>query len=492
MKPTAFLLSIVLVSSFALGQHQSVQHKKPQKTAVAKKVPAADTPQAIHQSALIIDTHADTPQRFLDENFDLGQVTPVSEGQVDLDKIRKGNLGAEFFSIWVEPDFKGHYATRAMDLIDSVYQQAARHPDKINMAFSADDIVRAHEQHKFAALMGIEGGHAIENDLRLLRDFYRLGVRYMTLTWSNTNDWADSSGDIQDPNVRHHNGMTDFGKDVVREMNRLGMIVDVSHVSDATFFQALLVSQAPVIASHSSSRVLTNHPRNMTDDMLRAVARNGGVVMVNFYSAFVDQQYLKASSDPEKVKQRDAEVEAFKKTHPHPDGSPVTYQETAAIEKKWAAQFPRPPLKSLIDHIDHVAQVAGIDHVGLGSDFDGITSSPQGIDSVADLPKITEALFQRGYSREQIHKILGGNFLRVMHEVEATAQRLQAETRDSEALSYEEVCMRLANKVSSVHLLEIIREHGVDFDLTPDRRAELKGRNADDAVLEAIAKARKK
>ena len=172
-----------------------------------------------------------------------------------------------------------------MDLIDSVYQQAAQHPDKMTMAFSADDIARAHDQHKFAALMGIEGGHAIENDMRLLRDFYRIGVRYMTLTWSNTNEWADSSGDIQDPNVKHHNGMTDFGKDVVREMNRLGMIVDISHVSDATFYQALLVSQAPVIASHSSSRELTNQPRNMTDDMLRAMTNNGGVVMVNFYSA---------------------------------------------------------------------------------------------------------------------------------------------------------------------------------------------------------------
>lgn len=360
------------------------------------------------------------------------------------------------------------------------------------MAFTADDIVRAHEQHKFAALMGIEGGHAIENDTRLLRDFYRLGVRYMTLTWSNTNDWADSSGDIQDPNVKHHNGMTDFGRDVVREMNRLGMIVDISHVSDATFYQALLVSQAPVIASHSSSRALTNHPRNMTDDMLRAVARNGGVVMVNFYSAFVDQHYLNASSDPEKTRQRDAEIEAFKKAHPHPDGSPVTYQETAAIEKKWAVQFPRPPLKSLIDHIDHIAQVAGIDHVGLGSDFDGITSSPQGLDSVADLPRITEALFQRGYKREQIDKILGGNFLRVMREVEATAQRLQAESQDSDALSYQEVCLRLANKASTAHLLELIHERGVDFDLTPDRRTELKSYSADNAVLDAIAGGRRK
>ena len=491
MKPTyRSLVFFFLLSSLALAQPQH-PHKKSAKAAPVTR-PKADPAVAIHQSALIVDTHADTPQRFLDENFDLGQNTPVSEGHIDLPKIKQGNLGAEFFSIWVEPEFKGHYSKRAMDLIDSVYQQAARHPDKMTMAFSAEDILRAHDQHKFAALMGIEGGHAIENDIRLLRDFYRVGVRYMTLTWSNTNEWADSSGDIQDPNVKHHNGMTDFGKDVVREMNRLGMIVDISHVSDATFYQALLVSQAPVIASHSSSRELTNQPRNMTDDMLRAMTNNGGVVMVNFYSAFIDETYRKASSDPEKVKQRDAEVEAYKKAHPHPDGSPVTYDETAAIEKKWAAQFPRPPLKSLIDHIDHIAKVAGIDHVGLGSDFDGVTSLPEGIDSVADLPRITQALLQRGYTREQILKILGGNFMRVMREVEATAKRLEAERKESSALSFEDIELMVANRVSTAQLIDRISQNGVNFDLTPERRTRLKRQNADDAALDAIVKARRK
>ena len=489
MKLQKSLASLLLFSTLAIAQ--SHPHKKTAKSGAAPK-PKVDTAQAIHQSALIIDTHADTPQRFLDENFDLGQNTPVVEGHIDLGKIKQGNLGAEFFSIWVEPEFKGHYAKRAMDLIDSVYQQAVRHPDKMMMAFTADDIVHAHEQHKFAALMGIEGGHAIENDMRLLRDFYRMGVRYMTLTWSNTNEWADSSGDIQDPNVKHHNGMTDFGKDVVREMNRLGMIVDISHVSDATFYHALLVSQAPVIASHSSSRELTNHSRNMTDDMLRALRNNGGVVMVNFYSAFVDENYRKASSDPEKIKQRDAEVEAFKKMHTHPDGSPVTYNEYAPIEKKWAAQFPRPPLNSLIDHIDHIAKVAGIDHIGLGSDFDGVTSLPEGIDSVADLPKITQALLQRGYTREQIQKILGGNFLRVMREVEATAQRLQLEIKTSAALSFEEIELMVGNRVSTPELIDRMNEHGVNFDLTPERRARLKSEKADDALLDAIGKAKRK
>jgi membrane dipeptidase len=486
MKPKRLLVCFLLISSLTLAQHPAPHKKSARAAPVAR--PKADPALAIHQSALIIDTHADTPQRFLDSNFDLGQNTPVSEGHIDLDKIKQGNLGAEFFSIWVEPEFKGHYSRRALDLIDSVYQQAARHPDKMTMAFTADDIVRAHDQHKFAALMGIEGGHAIENDMRLLRDFYRVGVRYMTLTWSNTNEWGDSSGDIQDPNVKHHKGMTDFGKDVVREMNRLGMIVDISHVSDATFYQALLISQAPVIASHSSSRELTNQPRNMTDDMLRAMTHNGGVVMVNFYSAFIDENYHKASSDPEKIRQRDAEVEAYKKAHPHPDGSPVTYDETAAIEKKWAAQFPRPPFKSLIDHIDHIAKVAGIDHVGLGSDFDGVTSLPEGIDSAADLPKITQALYQRGYTREQILKILGGNFLRVMREVETTAKRLQVERKESDALSFEDIELMVGNRASPEQLVDRIHQHGVSFELTPERRARLKNEKAEDSVLDALAK----
>ena len=478
MKPSRLLIFLALLSTVAFAQQK-------------KSTKKADSPQAIHQSAIIIDTHADTPQRFLDEHFDLGQNTPVSEGHEDLGKIKQGNLAAEFFSIWVEPEFKGHYAKRALDLIDSVYQQAARHPDKITMAYSAADIVRAHQQHKFAALMGIEGGHTIENDIRLLRDFYRLGVRYMTLSWSNTNEWADSSGDINDPNVQHHDGLTDFGKDVVREMNRLGMIVDISHVADSTFYTTLTISRAPVIASHSSSRALTNHPRNMTDDMLRAIARNGGVVMVNFYSAFIDQNYLNASSDPEKVKQRDAEIEAFKKSHAHADGSPVTYDEYAPLEKKWAAQFPRPPLKSLIDHIDHIAKVAGIDHVGLGSDFDGVTSLPQGIDSVADLPKITQALYERGYTRAQIHKILGGNFLRVMREVEQVGRQIRAENKESDALTFEEIELMLGNYMTPAHLLDLIHEHGVNFDLTPERRAKLKSEKASDEVLDAIAKSKR-
>src|SRR2546428_2919952 len=251
----------------------------------------------IHESALVIDTHADTPQRFLDENYDIGSTDPNDHGHISLDKARAGNLGAEFFSIWVEPTTnQGHFAQHTLDLIDSVYEQAARHPDRMMMAYSVADIERAHKEKKLAALMGIEGGHSIENDIHLLRDFYRLGVRYMTLSWSNTNEWADSSGDIDNPKVQHHNGLTDFGKQVVLEMNRLGMMVDISHVSDQTFWDAIANSKAPLIASHSSARALTHHARNMTDEMLRAVGKNGGVVMVNFFPAFIDDDYRTASA----------------------------------------------------------------------------------------------------------------------------------------------------------------------------------------------------
>ncbi len=328
---------------------------------------------AIHDSALVVDTHADTPQRFLDEGFDIGSTDPNDIGHISLDKAKRGNLGAEFFSIWVEPETnQGHFARHTFDLIDSVYEQAARHPDRMMMAFSVADIERAHKEHKLAALMGIEGGHSIENDMHLLRDYYRLGVRYMTLSWSNTNEWADSSGDIDDPKIQHHNGLTDFGKQVVLEMNRLGMMVDISHVADKTFWDVIATTKAPLIASHSSARALTDAPRNMTDDMLRAMAKNGGVVQVNFYSAFVDQNFRNASEAQGKDEKAAVQkyVDSLKA-----QGKPVNYIELDGIEREWTAKIPRPPLKSLIDHIDHIAKVAGIDHVGLGSDFDGVSRS---------------------------------------------------------------------------------------------------------------------
>jgi membrane dipeptidase len=379
----------------------------------------------IQNSAIVVDTHADTPQRFLDENYDIGSTDPEDHGHISLDKAKAGNLGAEFFSIWVEPETnQGHFARHTLDLIDSVYEQAARHPDRMMMAFSVADIERAHREHKLAALLGIEGGHSIENDIHLLRDFYRLGVRYMTLSWSNTNEWADSSGDISNPKVEHHNGLTDGGKQIVLEMNRLGMLVDISHVADKTFYDAIATTKAPVIASHSSARALTNHPRNMTDDMLRAVAKNGGVVQVNFYNAFIDENYRRAAEA--QAKERDAAVKAYDDQQ-KAAGKTVTYLDNDRIEREWAAKIPRPPLSSLIDHIDHVAKVAGIDHVGLGSDFDGVSgATPGGIDSAADLPKITQALLDRGYHAEEIRKILGGNLLRVFADAERISRDMQS------------------------------------------------------------------
>lgn len=407
----ALAASLFLTSSFGLAQN-----------AVSAKA------RAIHDSALIVDTHADTPQRFLDENFDIGSTDAKDIGHISLDKAKAGNLGAEFFSIWVEPKTnQGHFAQHTMDLIDSVYQQAARHPDRMTMAFSVADIERAHKDKKLAALLGIEGGHSIENDIHLLRDFYRLGVRYMTLSWSNTNEWADSSGDINDANVPHHNGLTDFGKQVVAEMNRLGMMVDISHVADKTFWDTIAVTKAPVIASHSSARALTDAPRNMTDDMLRAVAKNGGVVQVNFFSGFDDQAYWDAAKA--QAKDRDAAVDAYL-AQQKAAGKPVTYLDEDRIDREWMSRIPRAPLKSLIDNIDHIAKVAGVDHVGLGSDFDGVSGAmPEGIDSAADLPKITQALVDRGYSAEDIHKILGGNLLRVFREVEKVSREMQAQAK---------------------------------------------------------------
>ncbi len=374
------------------------------------------TPEQVHQSAIVIDTHEDTPQRFVDDHYDLSD--PLNGGQLNLEAIHKGNLGASFMSIWVEPELnKGHYARRTLELIDASRQQAAKHPDQIRFTTTAEGIEAAHREHKYAMLMGIEGGHSIEDSLGLLRSYYDLGVRYMTLTWSNSNGWADSSGDDTDPKVPHtKDGLSDFGESVVREMNRIGMIVDISHVSDKTFYRAVALSRAPVIASHSDARALCDAPRNMTDDMLRAAAKSGGtgskggVIMVNFYSGFISQKYRDAqrAQSAEVAQARKNLIAKYKA-----EGKEPTYTEIDKLERSYADRIPRPPLSDLIDHIDHIAKVAGIDHVGLGSDFDGVSGQlPQGIDSAADLPKITEALMARGYSAEDCRKILGENFLR--------------------------------------------------------------------------------
>jgi len=395
--------------------------------------PKTQTADQVHRSALVIDTHADTPQRFVDEHFDLGG--PLNGGNLNLASAHKGNLGAEFFSIWVDPaQYKGQYARRTLELIDSVKQQVARHPKEMLFVATPGGIELAHREHKLATLMGIEGGHSIEDSIPLLRQYYDLGVRYMTLTWANSNGWADSSGDIDDASVPHtKEGLTEFGKDVVYEMNRLGMMVDISHVSDRTFFRTLVISRAPVIASHSDARALCDSPRNMTDDMLLAVARSGGpnskggVVQVNFYSGFLSQAYRDAQKaiEPEMNKA----VQALK-NQAQAEGKPVPYTEIEKLQRQYGDRIPRPPFSVIIDHIDHIAKVAGVDHVGIGSDFDGISGQlPEGMNSAADLPKITEALMARGYSAEDCRKILGGNLLRVFREVEEISRELQAQDR---------------------------------------------------------------
>ena len=371
----------------------------------------------LRHEAIVVDTHNDITSPMIDEGFDLGPRDTSGKTQTDIPRMKAGGLDAEFFAIYVAAKYakEGGAARRAMEMIDGVYEQARRHPESLEMAFTADDIRRIHKAGKIAALMGIEGGHAIEDSLSALRQFYRLGVRYMTLTHTNTNNWADSSGDVSNQNIKHHNGLTDFGREVVREMNRLGMMVDISHVADKTFWDAIEVSQAPVIASHSSARALTDVPRNMTDDMLKAVAKKGGVVMVNFAKGFVNTKAVKPSPEMQ-AKQNEIRNQY--------SGDLVTMR---AKLRELQGPSPNVPLDMLIDHFVHIAHVAGIDHVGIGSDFDGVDGQlPEGMEDVSKLPAITYELLKRGYSDADVKKVLGENFLRTMAEVERVAKKLQA------------------------------------------------------------------
>lgn len=374
------------------------------------------------KDAIMIDGHADTPQRFVDEGWEFDAA--LDGGHLNLESARQGGLAAEFFAIWVQPaEWRGRYAHRTLQLIDGVYEQLRRHPRELALGLCADDVRRAHEERKFCMLLGIEGGHSIENSLALLRVYHRLGVRYMTLTWANSNEWADSSGDVDDASVAHHNGLTQFGRDVVREMNRLGMMVDVSHVSDKTFWDVMETTRAPVIASHSSARALASAPRNMTDEQLRAVATSDGIAMVNFYASFVDDAWREAwsaTSAERETLTEEAAVEYRRR------GEPVPYSVALKVDREYfaahAATLKRPSFERVVDHIDHVAKVAGIDHVGIGTDFDGFGILPEGLESAADLPKIYAALMGRGYTGAQMRKILGENLLRVMDAVESRAE----------------------------------------------------------------------
>jgi membrane dipeptidase len=378
----------------------------------------ATSPEAndIHASALVIDTHADTPQRFVDESWNFTDA--LGSGHLNLESARRGSLAAEFFAIWPEPTaWKDRFAHRTLALIDGVLEQVLRHPNELALCTSPAEILAARAAGKFAVLMGIEGGHAIENSLALLRVYYQLGVRYMTLTWANSNDWADSSGDVNDPSIPHHNGLTDFGREVIAEMNRLGMMIDVSHTSDETFADVLAVTKTPVIASHSAARALTNSPRNLTDEQLRALAANRGVCMVNFYAAFIDENYRQAVLT---IKAERSAANRALEAEYAARNQPVPFHLANQIDREFAARLPRPPFASLITHFDHIIRVAGVDHVGIGTDFDGISALPEGVDSAADLPKITAALLELGYSAEDLHKVLGGNLMRVFGEIETS------------------------------------------------------------------------
>jgi membrane dipeptidase len=371
----------------------------------------------LHREAIVLDTHNDITSPITDDGFDLGARDSSGRTQTDIPRMKEGGLDAEFFAIYVAASYarNGGSARRALDMIDGVYEQARRHPESLEMAFTSGDIRRIHKTGKIAALMGIEGGHAIEDSLPALRMFYRLGVRYMTLTHSNTNNWADSSGDVNNPRVKHHNGLSDFGREVVREMNRLGMMVDISHVSDKTFWDAIETSQAPVIASHSSARALTDVPRNMTDDMLRAVAKKGGVVMVNFGKSFVNTKYVKPSPEIQ------AKMDEIRNQY---SGDRATMR---AKLRELQGPPPHVTLDMLIDHFVHIAKVAGVNHVGIGSDFDGVGGQlPEGMEEISKLPAITYELLKRGYSDGDVKKVLGVNFLRTMAEVERVAKSLQA------------------------------------------------------------------
>ena len=371
---------------------------------------------------IVIDGHADTPQRFIDEGWNFADA--LGDGHLNLETARRGGLAAEFLAIWVQPrEWRGRYAHRTLELIDGVHQQVRRHPQDLQLGLRAEDVVRAHGEGRFCVLLGLEGGHSIENSLALLRLYYRLGVRYMTLTWTNTNEWADSSGDLDNASVAHHGGLTQFGREVVREMNRLGMMVDVSHVSDACFWQVLETTRAPIIASHSSARALAGSPRNLTDEQLRAVATSDGIVMVNFYASFVDDAWREAWSAT--AEERNALCEAAAAAY-RERGVPVPYSvplkvDRAFYSERLASTLPRPPLARVVDHIDHIAQIAGVDHVGIGSDFDGFPILPAGMESAADLPLLYAGLAARGYTHDQMKKMLGGNLLRVMAAVESAA-----------------------------------------------------------------------
>jgi membrane dipeptidase len=374
----------------------------------------SDRAKQLHDRAIVVDSHDDTTQRLVDDKtFKIEARDP--KGNIDIPRMREGGLDALFFSIWVPSEVTGPPAVKkAMDQIDAVREAARLHPNDFLLATTAADVRRAVAERKIAALMGMEGGHMIDDDMRLLRNYAALGVRYLTLTHFKNNNWADSSTDKP-----AHNGLTAFGKDVVRELNRLGVMVDISHVADKTFHDALAVTTAPVIASHSSCRAIANHPRNMTDDMLRALAKNGGVVMINYHAGFLSEEFRVASE--KKSGNIVAKMAAMSKKCGGNEACTTLEGERIDHEAMMSGELPKVGWEKIIEHIDHAVKVAGADHVGLGSDFDGATM-PIGMEDASKLPRITDALLRKGYSEVDVQKILGSNILRVMEQVERVAQ----------------------------------------------------------------------
>jgi membrane dipeptidase len=379
----------------------------------------AERARKLHFSSIVLDTHDDTTQRFFTKDYDFGKWN--AGGHVDLPRMRKGGMNAIFFSIWIDGRITGPPAVeKALDQIDAVRENVKKYSNDLMLARTAGDVRRAHEQGKIAALMGVEGGHMIGNDIRIVRIFADLGVRYMTLSHFYNDEWADSSTDKP-----AHNGLTDFGKEIVREMNRQGMLVDISHVSDKTFYDALEVSQAPLIASHSSCRALCDHVRDMSDDMIKALAAKGGVIQINYEKSFIDQPY----KDAYEKETGGVVAHLSELTKNCNNDEACIASEMAKLEQKLIAEgkLPHVSWERIVDHIDHAVKLVGADHVGLGSDFDG-ADMPDGMEDCSELPKITEALLRKGYSDRDVRNILGENTLRILEKAEQVSRELQAET----------------------------------------------------------------
>jgi membrane dipeptidase len=373
----------------------------------------SNDPLAIHRRAIAIDMHADTTQRLLDEKVDLSQ--RLADGHFDSVRAQEGGLDAQFFSIWVEPQLFGGGGPAAMkradDQINAVRELTERHPELWQLATSADDAQRIAAAGKMAAFMGLEGGYAIDEKLENVARYYQMGVRYMSPAWSISTSWAGSSGD----EVGASRGLNEFGKQVIREMNRLGMMVDVSHVSDPTFWDIVNTSTKPVIATHSGCRAIANVPRNLSDEMIRALAKSGGVVNVIFYPEHLEPGWS------QKKKQVDAEIDSLVQQASAAEPGDAVHKKMArdrVRREEFAKRLPPVSVARLVDHIDHIVKLVGVDHVGIGSDFDGVQSTLSDLPDVASLPNLTRELLKRGYSEEDIHKILGGNMLRVMEEME--------------------------------------------------------------------------